>query len=148
MSITIDELHDIINSNVEAKALADSGNDAGCATAIKDDLPSEVVPESFFTELSILSAFANPMDAEVCLQKLEAVAESNAILKRILKWIAPGAKGLDFGNASVRGQLDALQAAGVLTETECSTLKSLGERKISITANEVSLAWARYRGEN
>lgn len=148
MSITIDELHDIINNNAEAKVLADAGNDAGCALAIQDDLPSEVVPESFFTELSILSAFANPNDAEACLQKLEAVAESNAVLKRILKWIAPGAKGLDFGNTSVRGQLDALQAAGVLTETECSTLKSLGERKISITANDVSLAWARYRGEN
>lgn len=148
MLITIDELHDIIKNNKTAKDYADAGNDVGCAIEIIIDLPTEVVPESFFTELSILSAFANPMDAEVCLQKLEAVAESNAILKRILKWIAPGAKGLDFGNASVRGQLDALQAAGVLTETECSTLKSLGERKISITANEVSLAWARYRGEN
>lgn len=148
MSINTDELHDIILNNKVAKELADSGNDSGCAESIKEDLPTEVMPESFFTELSILSAFENPMDAETCLQKLETVAESNPILKRVLKWIVPGAKGLDFGNPSVRGQLDALHQAGVLTDNELNILKSLGEIKINITANDISLAWARYRGEN
>ena len=147
MSITVEELHNIIKNNTVAKALADAGNDNGALDAVQPDLPTEVVEESFFTELSILSAFSNPIDAETCLQKLETVAESNPILKRVLKWITPGAKGLDFGNASVRAQLDALYIAGVLTEKELNVLKSLGEKKVIITVNDISLAWARYRGE-
>ena len=146
MPITIDELHDIILNNKTAKMYADAGNDYGCYKEILNDLPKEPVLESFYTELSILSAFENPMDAETCLQKLETVAESNPILKRVLKWIAPGAKGLDFGNPSVRGQLDALHQAGVLTELELNTLKGLGEQAVVISSDDVSSAWARYRG--
>ena len=123
MSISTEELRNLILNNPTAKAYADAGNDYGCFKEIMGDLPKEPVLESFFTELSILSAFENPMDAETCLQKLETVAESNPILKRVLKWIAPGAKGLDFGNPSVRSQLDALHQAGVLTDLELSTLK-------------------------
>jgi hypothetical protein len=146
MSITVQQLHDIIKNNAAAKKLADEGNDSGALAAIKPDLPTEVVEESFFTELSILSAFSNPMDAETCLQKLETTAESNPILKRVLKWIAPGAKGLDFGNASVRAQLDYLHGVGILNDNELSVLKGLGEQKVLVTVDEVSAAWSQYRG--
>jgi hypothetical protein len=144
--MNIDELHDIIMHNQEAKEMADKGNDAGVLKLILADLPKEPVKESLYTELGVIGAFSNPEDAETCLAKLELVAENNPVLKRIMKWLRPGSNGLDFGNLIVREQLDKLHLAGVLDAKELNVLKSLGEKTIDISVNDISIAWARYRG--
>lgn len=146
MAIASDTLHSIIYKNTAAKKLANKGDDAGVLPLIFSALPKVVVEGSFCTELGILAAFTTPEEANNCLLKLEAVAEQNAVLKRVMNWLKPGSNGLDFGNTVVRNQLDALGSAGVLTQVEVDTLKSIGERTIDVTVNDVSEAWSRYRG--
>jgi hypothetical protein len=65
-----------------------------------DLLPAVSEAGSFYTELGIMAAFANPSDGETLLQTLEVVGQSNPVVKRMLKWIQPGAIGIDFGNLS------------------------------------------------
>lgn len=146
MLITLEELHDIIHDNPEAKSLADAGNDNGVFSVILNLLPKFPVKESLATELGVLEAFDNPQDGHDCLVKIETVAEGNAMLKRVISWLKPGSKGLDFGNIAVRSQLDALHGFGIITENELSVLKSIGEKTVEISVNDVSDAWARYRG--
>jgi hypothetical protein len=146
MSIDKDVLHDIIKASPEASKLADSGNDSGVLPLIHSALPKESVPDSLYTELGVIGAFSDPTDAHVCLLKLEAMAEANPVFKRIMKWLGPGSKGLDFGNATVRAQLDAICSGGVISSTELASLKSLGEKTVEVSINDISSAWARYRG--
>lgn len=146
MSIDKNILHDIINSNPEAKKLADKGDDNGVLKLIYSSLPKEVVPNSLFTELGVIGAFGSPDDANECFVKLEALAEANPPFKRVMKWLGPGSNGLDFGNMIVRSQLDSIMKAGILTESELAILKSLGEKTVNVTVNDISNAWARYRG--
>lgn len=147
MSIDKDLLHDIIKANIDAKILADKGDDSGVLPLILSALPKEPVKESLYTELGIIGAFSDPVNAHICLVKLEAVAEANPVFKRIMKWLGPGSRGLDFGNLTVRSQLEALNQAGVLSSDELQALKSLGEKTVEVSVDDISEAWARYRGK-
>lgn len=89
------------------------------------------VRDVYANERTILAAFANPADGEAVLQKLEAAAESNALVARAVKWLQPAQGGINLGDPSTRAILDALQAANVLTETEVATVKSIAEQAIS-----------------
>lgn len=143
--ITSEDLRTIINNNLDAKTLADAGDDAGCASLIQSDMPWEINIGHFTGELGILALFDDVVAGETCLQKLEGIAEANPIVKRILKWIAPNAPGIDFGDSRVRGMLQQFYAAEILTETELNTLLRGGEKQIIVSANDVSAAWSIYR---
>lgn len=143
--MTSNELHDIIKANSEAKAFADAGNDTGALGSILKDLPKQVRKGSFYTELGVFTAFPTAEDAEACLQKLEAIAEQNPVVKRVLKWLGPGNGGVDFGDEKLRAAIDGM--LGVLSQEEINALKSLGEGPTTVTVDEVSEAWARYRGD-
>ena len=59
--MTDSELHDLIVANPTAKALADAGNDSGCAAVIAATLPPVVGPR-YIDYSTILGAFADPTD--------------------------------------------------------------------------------------
>lgn len=144
--MTPNSLHDLINSDPAAKALADAGNDAACADRCREIAPPEIVSTPL-GELGVIAAAADPVAAETILKTIEAIAQQNPLVKRVLKWMQPGAPGVDFGDLRVRAMLTAAVEQGGLglTAEQAGPLLRAAERPASVTAGNVSEAWARYR---
>lgn len=142
--MTDQELHDLIFADATAKALADAGNDTAAAERVSEIAPKEPV-STLITERTVFAAFADPAEGETVLQSLEAAAQSNAVIARAIQWLKPGEGGLDIGHPSARAMLDSLQQAGVLTASQVTTIKALGEQSPRITPDDVSRVWAVYR---
>lgn len=120
-------------------------SDEDCAAACNDGVGTyavTVIEPTKIDELDVLGAFADPADGEALLQKLEAVAESNAVVKRALKNLPQGEGGVDVGHSLVRATLDALVGTAGITQEEIDAIKSLAETKRSPAAN-VGLAKIR-----
>jgi hypothetical protein len=142
--MTDQQLRDAIAADPAAKALADSGDDAGCAARLAAALPPAVAT-TYVNERGIFAAFTNPADAEAVMKGLEAVAQSNPVVRRALAWLAPNNGGIDLGHPGVRAMLDQLRAGGALTPAAVATLKALAERPAAVKADDVSRAWATNR---
>lgn len=139
----IETLRGLVESNSELALLARGGNgvpadDNAAAVLASTLMPAAVTEGQRYTELGIITAFANPADGEAVLQTLEAAAESNPLLARMLRWLAPGMPGLDFGNAGLRAAINAYCGAGVLNETQRDTLLALGERAVTVDPSDIA----------
>jgi hypothetical protein len=148
------QLHDAIYADATAKALADAGNDAGCAARMQAILPPTLGP-CYVNERGVFAAIPDPTAAEAFMQGLEAVAAGNPsanppvapnpVIARALKWMATDSIGIDVSFASVRGMLDQLAAAGALNAASVATIKALAQQPAVVTADDVSRVWAQYR---
>jgi len=113
------------------------------ALAVRRDANRTRVFEARITELgiikSITEATGDPANGEGFMQALEAVGAGMPLIKRMLKWLQPGAPGLDMGDPHVRGTLDLLASTpgtGITTaavaavkataEAACSRAEELG----------------------
>jgi hypothetical protein len=141
-SMSPEELKSLIESDAEALRLASTGAADLCAARCREIAPKET-RETLLTELSILRLSADPTTAETILQTLEAIAEHNPLIKRVLKWMQPGAPGLDFGNPVVRAMLTMpVQSGGVgLTAEQARPLLAAAEVEPNISGADVSTAW-------
>ncbi len=133
-----DALLELKNTNETFANLVNTGRDVEAAALATATLDKMVKTDSFYTELGIMAAFSSPTDGETLLQTLETVGESNAVIKRMLKWIQPGAIGIDFGNSAVRSMISTLQAANILTTSQANTLLDLGTERVTITENDIA----------
>lgn len=91
-----------------------------------------------------------PMAAEVILQKLEGAAAAmslsqdaqtkvlGGLIGRQLKFLA--ADGLDFGSPALRGMLDQLAGASIITADEAAALKAIALVPVSVSEHEVRAA--------
>lgn len=105
-------LKELIQSDEEAKKLAELGAVDECAKRLKEIAP-KVYGQRFVTELSIYKIYSHNLAlGEKILQTIEAVAQANPVVKRILKWLGPGSGGVDVGEESVRLVLSAPVEAG------------------------------------
>jgi len=136
------ELKALIESDAEATRLASNGAADLCAARCREIAP-KVTQEHRLTELSILSLYANPANAETVLQTIETVAKANPVVNRVLKWLQPGAPGVDVGDARVRGLLTAsIQAGGVgLSQDLARPMLAAAEVAPEISGADVSTAW-------
>jgi hypothetical protein len=133
-------------TNAEFRTLVRGANgvpadDTAAAAMASTLLPAQVTEGSRYTELGIIAAFADPAAGETLLQTLATVAASgpeHAVLARMLKWLAPGMPGLDFGNAALRGAINAYYGAGVLNNTQRDTLLALGERAVVVSPADIA----------
>jgi hypothetical protein len=149
------DLLSAIEADPTVKALADAGNDAGCAARLAAVLPP-AVRSTYVNERAIFAAFPNPADAEAFMQGLEAVAAGqpnatppvpgNPIVKRALDWLAPNNGGVDVGNPAVRVMLDRMAAGGAITTAAAATVKALAQSPASVSAADVSRVLAPGRG--
>ena len=140
--MTPQALRTLIESDPQALALAQSGAADLCAARCMQVTPK--IPTSILlTELSILRVYANPADGEAVLQQFETVANSNPVVARVLKWIRPGAPGVDFGDARVRSMLTLpVNQGGIgLTSIQAAPLLAAAEVPQSINGSEVSTAY-------
>ena len=154
--MTDQEIHDAIAADVTAMALADAGNDVGCAERLRMSLPREIRP-TLITERGVYAAFPDPAAAYAVMEGLKAVAlgnpgavppiPPNPSFARVLGWMDPSQGGVDVGNPTVRGMLDQLEAGGVIAPVANETIKKLAESPASVSTDDVSRAWSRYRPE-
>ena len=136
------ELRSLIESDTEATRLASTGAADLCAARCRAIAP-KVTQQTMISELSILNLYANPADAETVLQTIEAVAKANPVVNRVLKWLQPGAPGIDIGDARVRGLLVAPVGSGgvgLLPEL-ARPLLAAAEVEPQISGAEVSTAY-------
>jgi hypothetical protein len=140
--MTVEELRALIESDTEAKALAETGAADLCAARCRAIAP-KVTRQTMISELSILNLYANPVDAETALQTIETVGKSNPVVRRVLKWLQPGAPGIDIGDARVRQLLVApVQDGGVGLSAELAgPLLAAAEVEPQISGADVSTAW-------
>lgn len=125
-------------SNTEFATLVNTGKDFLAAAMATELLDKNLKSEAFYTELGIIAAFDDPVAGETLLQTLEAIGNSNAVVKRMLKWIQPGAPGIDFANSAVRANITALKDANALTTSQANTLLGLGLEKVKITPEQIA----------
>lgn len=140
--MTVEELRALIESDAEARALAESGAADLCAARCRAIAP-KVTQQTRATELTILSLYANSADAVLVLQTIETVAQSNPVVAYVLKWLQPGAPGIDIGDARVRQLLVApMQSGGVGLSAELAApLLAAAEVEPQISGSDVSTAW-------
>jgi hypothetical protein len=140
--MTVEELRALIESDADAKAMAETGAADLCAARCRAIAP-KVTQQTMISELSILNLYANPVDAETVLQTIETVGKSNPVVRRVLKWLQPGAPGIDIGDARVRQLLVApVQAGGVGLSAELARpLLAAAEVEPQISGADVSTAW-------
>ena len=136
------ELKTLIESDAEATALANAGNDEACAVRCGVIAPKLLV-STRLGDINIVSLFANPVDGETVCQTIEAVAEQNVVVKRAWRWAAPGAPGIDVGDAKVRAMLIApTNLGGVgLTPEQAAPLLAAAEEQQRFTAAQIGEAW-------
>ena len=142
----ITTLRALVDANEPLRLLVRGGNgvpadDVAAAALASTLMPPQVTEGSFYTELGIIAAFADPAAGEAVLQTLAGVAASgpeHAVLARMLEWIAPGMPGLDFGHAALRAAINAYHAAEVLTTTQRDTLLALGERAVTVSPSDIA----------
>lgn len=143
--LTINQIHDLIAANPQAKAEADKGNDNGVVAIMQPLMPYEPVEGSLAWDKTILEAFENPFEGSALIGKMQTEAVTNPLLKIMMPWLTSGAAGIDFGKAPLRAFLTSLKNSGKITQTELDKLLRLGEKQVSISSSDVAAAWSRYR---
>jgi len=140
--MTPSELKSLIQSDAEATALANAGNDEACASRCGVIAPKVLIPIRL-GDINIVSLFTNPVDGETVCQTIEAVADQNPVVKRAWRWAAPGAPGIDVGDAKVRAMLVApTNLGGVgLTQEQAAPILAAAEQQQRFTAAQIGEAW-------
>lgn len=135
------ELKTLIESDSEANAAATANRWRDCALRASEIAPA-LLRESLLTELSILRLSDDPAAAEAVLQQIEAVSQGNPVVARVLKWMQPGAAGLNFGDARVRAMLTMPinQGGCGLTIEQASPLLEAAEYQPEFTPAECRFA--------
>ena len=134
-------LKELIMSDPKAKELAELGAADACAARCREIAP-KIYKECRVTELTFFAAYSDPSHAEGVLRKIEAAGSANPVIARILKWLAPGAPGVDIGNDKTRAiLLTPVESGGVgLTEAETQELFAIAMTEPTITGADVTTA--------
>lgn len=142
--MTPSELRTLILSDATATQLAESLDFAGCAERCAVIAPP-ILSETLIGELGVFKLAADPLTAETVLQTIETIANSgnNPVVKRLLKWMQPGAPGVDFGDPRVRATLTApVKSGGLgLSAEVVRPLLAAAETPQTFTAAEVKHAY-------
>lgn len=137
------ELKTLIESDAEATALANAGNDEACAVRCGVIAPLVRV-ETVLTERGLYQKLGATV-AETVLQKLEGFAATQgpmaAVVARFLRWLEPVNGGADWGQPEALQMCNALMLGGLLTEAECTAINDLSLTSQKFTAAQIAEAW-------
>lgn len=140
--MTPQELRALIESDPQALSLAQAGAADVCAKRCMEIAPKVIAPTRL-GDINIVGLYDNPSDGEAVCQQIETVAESNPVVKRAWRWAAPGAPGIDVGDAKVRAMLTlAVNQGGVgLTQQQAAPMLAAAEVAPTITGADVTTAY-------
>jgi hypothetical protein len=137
------ELYALIDGDPDAKAMAQAGNDSGCASRCMSIASPEHVP-TVLTKRGFYKA-ATPAVAASIIAKLENYAAQNQtyslIVGEFLEWLVPANGGADFGDPDVLNLAGALAQGGVITSNEYTVITMLSLKPPTITGSDVSRVW-------
>ena len=134
------QLKTLIESDQEATAHFAAGRDLQCAERCTQIAP-QVYRECRLRWNRIVALFSNLTTAASVQAKINAVAESNPLVKEIADSLKSDSQDpCDLGHSTVRALLTApVQSGGIgLSEQEAAPLLAAGRQQQVITANEVS----------
>ncbi len=139
------ELKALIESDPQAKALAEAGNDHDCAIRCSEIGPL-IRSSLILTERGLYNKLG-PMVAETLLQKFEHYTGSyKALVSRVLKWLRPSEGGSDFGDPAMIQFLSLLLAEGLsITQSEFDAINNLSLSNQIITPLEVEYVRTRLQ---
>lgn len=139
------ELLALIQSDPTALALATAGQDEDCAVRCTA-IAQAIVTTTPVTEYSILNALTIA-NSEIVLGKIETAAQTNPTIKRLLKWMQPGAPGVDFGITKFKNLLTTDVASGGcgLTNAQAKNITDVQLVPQTITAAQVGEAMRAVR---
>lgn len=135
--MTDDELHDLINGDAPAKALAEAGDDAGAAERASA-IAEPVTSEYRLTSGGVLD-FAGPIRGTEIMAALRSLPGMTEIVRLMDK------DGVNIGHRDAAGMFTSLVAGDVLTAEEADGVAALAQGRPVITAADVSRVWDRYR---
>jgi hypothetical protein len=143
--MTPQELKALIESDPQAKALAEAGNDHDCAIRCSEIGPL-IRSSLILTERGLYNKLG-PMVAETILQKFEQYDGSyKALVSRVLKWLRPSEGGSDFGDPAMIQFLSLLLAEGLsITQSEFDAINNLSLSNQIITPLEVEYVRTRLQ---
>ncbi len=143
--MTPQELKALIESDPQAKALAEAGNDHDCAIRCSEIGPL-IRSSLILTERGLYNKLG-PMVAETLLQKFEHYTGSyKALVSRVLKWLRPSEGGSDFGDPAMIQFLSLLLAEGLsITQSEFDAINNLSLSNQIITPLEVEYVRTRLQ---
>lgn len=141
--MTPQELKALIESDPQAKALAEAGNDYACAIRCSEISPL-IRLSLILTERGLYNKLG-PMTAETILQKFEQYTGSyKALVSRVLKWLRPSEGGSDFGDPAMIQFLSLLLVEGLsITQSEFDAISNLSLSSQTITPLEVEYVRTR-----
>jgi len=129
--VNIRKLKAVIDANPEWSALTD----AQVADELNAQTVTRSIPGGAWVRVRTLygSPDWTPTEVETLVGKLTAAAESNPVVARVLDWIQQvgDGTGIDVACEPTRVQIAALQAGGVLSETEAGKLLAMGQETVS-----------------
>lgn len=136
------ELKTLIEQDQEATAFAAAEQWVECSQRASEIAPP-LLRETPLSELSVLRLSSDPAAAEAVLQQIEAVAQGNPVVARVLQWMKPQSqRGLDFGDIRVRTMLTTPvnQGGCGLTSEQARPLLAAAEYQPEITPLECRVA--------
>jgi hypothetical protein len=149
--MTPQEIRTEILASTELRALIEQGRDEDVARNLTETMPGKIVSLRI-SELGLLSLYSNPVDGETVLQAIEAVAQANPIIRRVLKFMQPGVPEASLPDFSLPGVRLALTVPveqgglGLSTELAAPLLSAMTVPD-AVTAIEVSEAVSAWRPE-
>lgn len=124
-------LAELIATNPAFDGLAGTRDFDAVLAWLNDPSAETTLRERLCTDRAILAEVINPATgtvdpvwANAILDKLDAAAQASSMVKRAMNRVY--GDGLDIGNAATQAQLDALAAAGAITQDEANAIKALG----------------------
>ena len=138
-----------ILASQELRSLIEAGRDADVAKHLTENMPGRITSLRI-SELGLLALYSNPIDGETVLQTIEAVAQANPVIKRVLRFMQPGVPENslpDFSLDGVRLALKApIQAGGLgLSDALAQPILDAMEVADPVSSGEVSDAVAAWR---
>lgn len=152
MSMTDQQLHDAISADATAKALADAGNDSGCAARMSAVLPAvsaQYVPVRTLIYWGALTGARAKM--QVASNDNASPVQSLAIsyMDLIRDSNSPGLDVTDPNIIGTGGMLDAFVATTILTASGAGSKADLIAQAPTspavVPVDQVSRAWLQHR---
>lgn len=144
--MTDDALKTLILGDPEAKALADAGDDGGCALRVNAIAPKEP-RETRHTFLS-LAGLLGPGVATRLIRSLRAAVAGGDLLLDEVQWSLRNPPGVDVAHPATHGTVDALAGAEVangLTQADADAIKALADFPATISTGDVSRVYSVFR---
>lgn len=149
--MTTQQLHDLILADPEAKALADIGDDTRCAVRCSTIAP-KMKKETRLSYIGIMNLLGPVIGARLITSVDAGAASGHPVLGPVLTEarIVMRGEGVNITHPATIAQLDALVGLGVsngLMADDAAAIKALAEFPQTITADQVSEAWASERNQ-